>query len=281
MELLLSHPYLGIVLAALLGLQVGSFLNVVVWRLPLMMQRQWEEECAQLQGHEAETKPPFNLLTPRSHCTACQTPLRPAHLVPVFSYVWLKGKCGYCATPVSMRYPLVEIAVAAVWAVCVYRWGVSPEALAWACFGSALLTLALIDSDTMLLPDSLTLPLLWVGVLCASVGLLKVSLVQSVWGAALGYGLLWLVQTVFKLVTGKQGMGEGDYKLLAALGAWLGWFALPMVLLIASLSGVLVALFMRWRGRKQAGEPLPFGPYLAVAGVVCAMVDLQSSLYVL
>ena len=281
MELLLSHPYLGIVLAALLGLQVGSFLNVVVWRLPLMMQRQWEEECAQLQGHEDETKPPFNLLTPRSHCTACQTPLRPAHLVPVFSYVWLKGKCGYCAAPVSVRYPLVEIAVAAVWAVCVYRWGVSPEALAWACFGSALLTLALIDSDTMLLPDSLTLPLLWVGVLCASVGLLKVSLVQSVWGAALGYGLLWLVQTVFKLVTGKQGMGEGDYKLLAALGAWLGWFALPMVLLIASLSGVLVALFMRWRGRKQAGEPLPFGPYLALAGVVCAMVDLQSSLFVL
>lgn len=281
MELLLSHPYLGIVLAALLGLQVGSFLNVVVWRLPLMIQRQWEEECASLQGHETETKPLFNLLTPRSHCTACQTPLSPAQLVPVFSYVWLKGKCGFCAAPVSLRYPLVEIAVALVWAVCVYRWGVSPEALAWAGFGSVLLTLALIDADTMLLPDSLTLPLLWAGVLCASVGLIKVSLAQSVWGAALGYGILWLVQTVFKVITGKQGMGEGDYKLLAALGAWLGWLALPMVLLIASLTGVLVALFMRWRGRLQAGEPLPFGPYLVLAGVVCAMVDMHSSLFVL
>ncbi len=280
MELLLSHPYLGIVLAALLGLQVGSFLNVVVWRLPLMMQRQWEDECAQLQGLETETKPLFNLLTPRSHCTACQTPLSPAQLVPVFSYVWLKGKCGFCAAPVSLRYPLVEIAVALVWAVCVYRWGVSPEALAWAGFGSVLLTLALIDSDTMLLPDSLTLPLLWAGVLCASVGLIKLSLAQSVWGAALGYGILWLVQTVFKVITGKQGMGEGDYKLLAALGAWLGWLALPMVLLIASLAGVLVALFMRWRGRLQAGEPLPFGPYLVLAGVVSALVDMHSSLFV-
>lgn len=280
MELLLSHPYLGIVLAALLGLQVGSFLNVVVWRLPLMMQRQWEDECAQLQGLETETNPLFNLLTPRSHCTACQTPLSPAQLVPVFSYVWLKGKCGFCAAPVSLRYPLVEIAVALVWAVCVYRWGVSPEALAWAGFGSVLLTLALIDSDTMLLPDSLTLPLLWAGVLCASVGLIKLSLAQSVWGAALGYGILWLVQTVFKVITGKQGMGEGDYKLLAALGAWLGWLALPMVLLIASLAGVLVALFMRWRGRLQAGEPLPFGPYLVLAGVVSALVDMHSSLFV-
>ena len=279
MELLLSHPYLGIVLAALLGLQVGSFLNVVVWRLPLMMQRQWETECAQLQGASSEEAEAFNLSTPRSHCPACKTPLRATDLIPVLSYLWLKGKCGHCGVAVSLRYPLVELAVALVWGFCALRWGFSVEALAWAGFGSMLLALALIDADTMLLPDSLTLPLLWAGILCASMGVIELPLLQSVWGAAAGYGVLWLVQTVFKLITGKQGMGEGDYKLLAALGAWLGWMVLPMVVLIASLLGVIVALAMRWRGSLKAGEPLPFGPYLVLAGLVCAAVDLRSSLY--
>jgi leader peptidase (prepilin peptidase)/N-methyltransferase len=279
MDLLLSHPFVGIALAALVGLQWGSFLNVVVWRLPLMMQRQWQADCQELQSHEGESEPAFNLVTPASHCPACQTPLRPAQLVPVLSYLWLKGQCGFCHAPVSVRYPLVEIAVALIWGLCASHWGLSLEALAWAGFGSTLLTLALIDLDTMLLPDSLTLSLLWVGMLCASLGLIKVSLLHSVWGAALGYGILWLVQTVFKLITGKQGMGEGDYKLLAALGAWLGWMVLPMVLLMASLSGVLIAVVLRWRGRLQAGQPLPFGPYLALAGMVCAVLDLHSSLF--
>ena len=280
MDILFSHPYLGWILAALIGLQLGSFLNVVVWRLPLMMQRQWEAECAELQGAISEpAQETFNLSTPGSHCPVCKTALRAADLVPVLSYLWLKGKCAHCGVTVSVRYPLVELAVALLWGFCAWRWGFSVEAFAWAGFGSVLLALALIDADTMLLPDSLTLPLLWAGILCASFGVIQLSLLQSVWGAAAGYGVLWAVQAVFKLITGKQGMGEGDYKLLAALGAWLGWMVLPMVVLIASLLGVVVALGMRWRGSLKAGEPLPFGPNLVVAGLVCAAVDLHSGLY--
>jgi leader peptidase (prepilin peptidase)/N-methyltransferase len=244
-----------------------------------MMQTQWEADCAQLQGAISEPAKAFNLSTPRSHCPACKTPLRAVDLIPVLSYLWLKGKCGHCGVAVSVRYPLVELAVALLWGFCAWRWGFSVEALAWAGFGSVLVTLALIDADTMLLPDSLTLPLLWAGILCASIGVTQLPLLQSVWGAAAGYGVLWAVQTVFKLITGKQGMGEGDYKLLAALGAWLGWMVLPMVILMASLLGVIVALAMRWRGSLKAGEPLPFGPYLVLAGLVCAAVDLPSGLY--
>ena len=279
MDILFSHPYLGCIVAALMGLQLGSFLNVVVWRLPLMMQRQWEAECAELHGAISEPAQAFNLSKPRSHCPACKTSLRAADLVPVLSYLWLKGKCAHCGVAVSVRYPLVELAMALLWGFCASRWGFSVEALAWAGFGSVLVTLALIDDDTMLLPDSLTLPLLWTGILCASFGVVQLPLLQSVWGAAAGYGVLWAVQAVFKLITGKQGMGEGDYKLLAALGAWLGWMVLPMVVLIASLLGVVVALGMRWQGSLKAGEPLPFGPSLVVAGLVCAAVDLHSGLY--
>jgi len=233
MDILFSYPYLGCILAALIGLQLGSFINVVVWRLPLMMQTQWEADCAQLQGAISEPAKAFNLSTPRSHCPACKTPLRAVDLIPVLSYLWLKGKCGHCGVAVSVRYPLVELAVALLWGFCAWRWGFSVEALAWAGFGSVLVAMALIDADTMLLPDSLTLPLLWAGILCASIGVTQLPLLQSVWGAAAGYGVLWAVQTVFKLITGKQGMGEGDYKLLAALGAWLGWMVLPMVILMA------------------------------------------------
>ena len=280
MDSLFSHPYLVCAVAALMGLQLGSFLNVVVWRLPLMMQRQWEAECAELHGAISEpAQETFNLSAPGSHCPACKTPLRAADLVPVLSYLWLRGKCAHCGVAVSVRYPLVELAVALLWGFCAWHWGFSVEALAWAGFGSVLLALALIDADTMLLPDSLTLPLLWVGILCASFGVIQLPILQSVWGAAAGYGVLWAVQAVFKLITGKQGMGAGDYKLLAALGAWLGWMVLPMVVLIASLLGVVVALGMRWQGSLKAGEPLPFGPYLVVAGLVCAAVDLHSGLY--
>lgn len=279
MDIFISHLYVGCILAALIGLQLGSFLNVVVWRLPLMMQRQWEADCAQLQGAISDSVEAFNLSTPRSHCPACKTPLRANELVPVLSYLWLKGECGHCGVAVSVRYPLVELATSLLWGFCALRWGFSAEALAWAGFGSVLLALALIDADTMLLPDSLTLPLLWAGILCASMGVIQLPLLQSVWGAAAGYGVLWTVQAVFKLFTGKQGMGEGDYKLLSALGAWLGWMALPLVVLMASMLGVIVALAMRWRGNLKAGEPLPFGPYLALAGLVCAVVDLHSSLY--
>ena len=254
-----------------------------------MMQHDWEREWVeyqsqqqselqgQQQGHQtveqAQPMPVFNLSFPASHCTACQTPLRARELVPVLSFLFLKGRCAHCHTAISWRYPLVELAVAALWACCAWRWGISAQALAWAGYATVLLALGLIDADTMLLPDSLTLPLMWAGLLLAAGGVISVSLEHSVWGAALGYLTLWLVQTVFGLVTGKQGMGQGDFKLLAALGAWLGWMALPAVVLCASVSGVGVALAMRWRGHLQAGQPLPFGPALVFAGLLFAFTS--------
>lgn len=272
MELLQNHPVLWMFVAALVGLQVGSFLNVVVWRLPKMMQLQWEADVAMHQGQEPDTSV-FNLSKPSSHCPQCQTPLRARDLVPVLSYMWLKGRCGYCATPVSMRYPLVEIAVAVLWAYCAGHWGYSFEAFAWAGFGTTLLALALIDADTMLLPDALTLPLLWAGLMVCALGLTKVSLNDGFWGAVAGYGFLWSVQAVFSAITGKQGMGEGDFKLLAALGAWLGWLALPGVVLISSVIAVMMALIMRLRGQLASGQVFPFGPYLALAGMLTAAFE--------
>ena len=270
-QALQSNPGLWPVLVGLIGLLIGSFLNLLVWRLPQMMQREWEQQCAELQGQTVEDLSVFNLAKPGSHCTSCRTPLRARDLMPVLSFVFLKGRCAHCQAKVSWRYPLVESAVALLWAFCAWHWGVGWGALAWAGFATTLLTLALIDADTMLLPDSLTLPLMWAGILLASAGVINLSLEQSVWGAALGYAVLWLVQTVFGAVTGKQGMGEGDYKLLAALGAWLGWMALPAVVLVASVSGVLLALLWRWRGSLQAGQPMPFGPQLAAAGAASAV----------
>jgi leader peptidase (prepilin peptidase)/N-methyltransferase len=272
MDLLQNHPVLWMSVAALLGLQFGSFLNVVVWRLPVMMQREWEAELASASG-QSSTAPVFNLSTPSSHCTSCMTPLRTRDLVPVLSYLWLKGRCGHCGAHVSIRYPLVELTVAAMWAFCASHWGLSIEALVWAGFATLLLALALIDADTMLLPDALTQPLLWVGLVVSALGLTQVNLYDSFWGAVVGYGFLWLVQAVFGLITGKQGMGEGDFKLLAALGAWLGWFALPGVVLMSSLLAVLVAIVMRLRGSLASGQAFPFGPYLAVAGLLTAAFE--------
>jgi leader peptidase (prepilin peptidase)/N-methyltransferase len=272
MDLLQDHPVLWMLVAALLGLQFGSFLNVVVWRLPVMMQREWEAEVAEANGQSTELAT-FNLATPSSHCTSCMTPLRARDLVPVLSYVWLKGRCGHCGAHVSMRYPLVELAVAGLWAFCAAHWGLSFAALVWAGFATLLLALALIDLDTMLLPDALTQALLWTGLMVSALGLTKVNLNDSLWGAVAGYGFLWSVQAVFGLVTGKQGMGAGDFKLLAALGAWLGWLALPGVVLVSSVLAVIVALVMRVRGQLASGQALPFGPYLALAGMLTAAFE--------
>lgn len=273
MEVLQLYPWVWMALAALLGLQFGSFLNLLIWRLPVMLHHQWEDDVALFQGQQAPQRQRFDLFFPGSHCTHCMAPLRASELVPVLSYLWLKGRCAHCGVAVSWRYPVVEIAVALWWAWCAGHWGVSPAALAWSGFGTVLLALALIDADTMLLPDSLTLPLLWAGLILSALGWIDVQLIDSVWGAVAGYLSLWLVHAVFKLVTGKQGMGEGDFKLLAALGAWLGWLALPGTILTASLLSVLAALLMRWRGQLASDQALPFGPGLAIAGVCIAMVE--------
>ena len=273
MDLVAAYGWFWPLFAGLVGLQVGSFINLLVWRLPQMMQHQWQREFALANQQQESVSPVFNLAVPRSHCTSCHTPLRVRDLVPVLSFLWLKGQCAHCGAKVSWRYPLVEITVALLWAGCVGYVGPTASALAWAVFATVLVALALIDADTMLLPDSLTLPLLWGGMLCASLGWIPVTLEQSVWGATLGYGLLWSVQAVFGWFTGKQGMGEGDFKLLAALGAWLGWTALPALVLLASVSGVLFAIYERVRGRLKAGEPLPFGPHLVLgSGVFKALI---------
>lgn len=267
---------------AVLGLVVGSFLNVVVHRLPRMMERQWERDVAdwQAQAHSPlpavtgpspvqDAEPKYDLARPRSHCPACGHTLRWYENIPVLSFLVLRGRCSACGQPIGWRYPLVELATAALWALCLQRWGFSPAGWIWCGFSALLLALALIDQDTQYLPDDLTQPLLWGGVLAAALAWNPwVRLDSAVWGAVAGYLSLWLVYHAFKAVTGKEGMGQGDFKLLAALGAWFGLPALLPLVLLASVGGAAVGLALRATGRLQAGQPMPFGPYLALAGFV-------------
>lgn len=288
-DLMDSATFTWPLIAALIGLVVGSFLNVVIHRLPRMLEAQWAQECAEFmagsgsredhaEGEPADRAPareiaeeksqPFNLMLPRSHCPQCQSPIAWKHNIPVLSYLALRGRCAHCGRAISLRYPAVELACAGLFYLCALRWGVSVTALAWCGFCAALLTLAMIDWDTTLLPDDITLPLMWLGLLAATLGWNPgLSPSDAVWGAALGYGSLWLVYRVFKRITGKEGMGYGDFKLLAAIGAWLGWSALLPVVLMASLLGAGVGLVLKWKGRLREGIYVPFGPFLAAAGL--------------
>jgi leader peptidase (prepilin peptidase)/N-methyltransferase len=209
---------------------------------------------------------PYNLARPRSHCPTCGHALAWHDNIPLISFALLRGRCRACGSPIGWRYPTVELVTAVLFAACAWRWGLGASALVWAAFAATLLALACIDADTQLLPDALTLPLLWGGLISAAAGWSQTALADALWGAVAGYTLLWLVQQGFGLVTGKQGIGQGDFKLLAALGAWLGWQALLPLLLLASFSGAVVGLGLRWSGRLGAGQPLAFGPYLAMAG---------------
>jgi len=263
--------------AAFLGLLVGSFANVVIHRLPRMMQRQWDQEARQwLSGQDNDgnrdadptaCESPYNLARPASHCPACGHRLTWPEKLPVLGYMLLRGHCSACGAAIGWRYLAVELCVAALFAACAWRWGVTPQALAWALFAATLLVLASIDWDTQLLPDDLTLPLLWAGLIAAALGWTDLDLADSLWGAVAGYLLLWIIHQGFKVITGKQGMGQGDFKLLAALGAWLGWPALLPLVLLSSSAGVLVGLSLRAAGRLEPGEPLPFGPALSAAGL--------------
>ncbi len=235
------------VIAAVLGAMLGSFSGVVVYRLPRMVLEETE----------------LNLAFPASHCPSCGKNLHWWHNIPVFSYLALKGRCGFCQAPIGRVNLLMELAMAAVWAACVAAWGPSVQALVWAGFFSVLLVLLVIDWQTMLLPDTLTLPLMWAGLLLATMGATQLSLGLAVWGAAGGYAVLWLVAEVFKRARGVDGMGGGDLKLMAALGAWLGAWALLPLVLFSSLLHVLLALAM---GRRD--QPVPFGPALVAAAVL-------------
>lgn len=263
----------GAALLGLLGLLVGSFLNVVIHRLPRMMELRWAAECAELQtetapcAEELKTAEPYNLMVPRSRCPHCGHQIRWFENIPVLSYVALKGQCSQCAARIGARYPIIEVITALLFAWCGWNWGLGWEALAWCGFSASVLALACIDWDTTLLPDDITLPLLWAGLCAAGLRLTDTPLPDALWGAVAGYVSLWLVYWAFKLVTGKEGMGYGDFKLFAALGAWFGWQALIPVILMASLIGAVVGIAIKLKGRLREGGYVPFGPFLALAGL--------------
>ena len=269
-------------IAGVLGLLVGSFLNVVIYRLPKMMERQWSRECAELAGETPVAGETFNLMLPRSRCGACGHVIRWYENIPLLSYVFLRGKCAACSQKFGLRYPLVEALTGALFFFCVWRWGGSATALVWAGFSAALVVLALIDWDTTLLPDDITLPLLWAGLVVAALQWNPgVGLSEALWGAVAGYLFLWLVYWGFKLATGKEGMGYGDFKLFAALGAWFGWTALVPMILMASVIGALVGIGMKFSGGLREGGYVPFGPFLAGAGLTAMFFGPQSILRVL
>jgi len=251
----------------LIGLCVGSFLNVVIHRLPRMMERAWKQESAELLGVAVPVEPALSLAKPASRCPHCGHRIRWFENVPLLSWLVLRGRCSACRAPIGARYPLVELATALLFAGLAARFGAQPAPFAWCGFVAVLLALSAIDWDTTLLPDSMTLPLLWAGLIAAAFGW-TVPLTTALWGAVAGYLSLWSVYWLFKLTTGKEGMGAGDFKLLAALGAWLGWPMLLPIVLGASLIGAAVGIGMKLSGALREGRYVPFGPFLAGAGLV-------------
>ena len=256
-----------IVAALLVGLCAGSFLNVVIHRLPMMLDRGWKQQCAELGGETLPDAPAYNLVVPRSACPACGHRIGALENIPVVSWLALRGKCKACGGAISARYPVVEILGGLFAAWSVYRFGLTPKGVGAAILLWSLLALTMIDIDTQLLPDDITLPLVWTGLLFNLWGVF-VPLASAVVGAIAGYLSLWGVYWLFKLIRGKEGMGYGDFKLLAALGAWLGWQMLPLIVLLSSLVGAAVGLALVALKGRDHNVPLAFGPYLAAAGAI-------------
>lgn len=267
LDLIQSSFIWSVGFAAIIGLLFGSFANVVIARFPVILQRQWQTDCAESLGQTPPTFERFNLAVPGSQCPSCKTSLHWYENIPVLSFLIQQGKCCHCRVAISFRYPLVEVLTALLTAVTIAIFGFTALGWSYALFIYALLILAFIDKDHMLLPDQLTLPLIWLGLL-ASLQLTPLSPADSIIGAVTGYLALWSVFWLFKLITGKEGMGYGDFKLLAALGAWLGWQMLPMIILLSSVIGALFGILMLLLRRHQQGNPMPFGPFLALAGIV-------------
>ena len=268
---LASHALAFVLCAALLGLLVGSFLNVVIHRLPKMLQLDWEQQARDtLALPQPEKRETYNLILPNSHCPHCDHEIRPWENIPVVSYLALRGKCSSCKAPISARYPLIEVATALLSGFVAWHFGFTWQVGAMLLLSWGLLAMSMIDVDHQLLPDALVLPLLWLGLIVNAFGLFT-SLSDALWGAVFGYLSLWTVFWVFKLVTGKEGMGYGDFKLLAMLGAWGGWQVLPLTILLSSLVGAVLGVIMLRLRNAESGTPIPFGPYLAIAGWIALL----------
>ncbi len=256
--------------AVFFGLLIGSFLNVVIYRLPVMMEREWQGQCRELlgvseDGKHAAPPPVFNLITPRSRCPHCERPVAALENIPLLSYLWLKGRCAGCGAHISLRYPVIEAVTGLLSGIVAWHFGFGWTAAAALLLTWGLIALTVIDFDHQLLPDSITLPLLWLGLLLSTDTLL-VDSATSIIGAAAGYLSLWTVYILFKWVTGKEGMGHGDFKLLAMLGAWVGWQGLPVIVLLSSVVGAVVGISLIVARGRDRNIPIPFGPYLAAAG---------------
>ena len=283
-ELFSQSPTIFVALAFAFALLIGSFLNVVIYRLPLMMQREWREQCDELLRTPAPAMPEgtFNLVLPRSTCPACGAPIHAWQNIPVISYLLLRGKCASCQQEISTRYPLIELFTAILAAICAWRFGFGWEALMAIGLTCALVAISMIDYDHQLIPDSIVVPLVWIGLAMSlwqpnvAAGTLFVLPTDSIVGALVGYLSLWSVYQLFKLATGKEGMGYGDFKLLAALGAWLGVAAVPIIILMSAVVGAIVGIgLIVLRGRDRQ-LPIPFGPYLAAAGWITMIVGADS-----
>jgi leader peptidase (prepilin peptidase)/N-methyltransferase len=265
LEFYIQSPLLSGGLVLLLGLCIGSFLNVVIYRLPVMMEKKWHDECCELLTQPNNSVDKFNLVTPASRCPKCGHKIKPWENIPVFSWLFLKGKCSQCKTPISLRYPLVELATGLLSLTVFLAFGPTAKMLSALVLTWAVITLTMIDFDTQLLPDDITIPLVWTGLL-VNINGLWIPLEQSVLGAMFGYLSLWSIYWAFKLVTGKEGMGYGDFKLLAALGAWLGPSQLPLIILLSSCVGAVIGGV--YAAIRKESAPFAFGPYLAIAGLI-------------
>ncbi|WP_163832603.1 prepilin peptidase [Spartinivicinus ruber] len=271
-DYLASSPAAFIIVSLVFGLIVGSFLNVVILRLPTMMKRDWQTQCCELLEQTPPTFEPtkFNLIFPHSHCPKCQTPVKAWHNIPILSYILLKGKCANCQASISIRYPIIEFVTGLLAVAAAYYYGFSWQMIAVSSLFFAMVVLTMIDLDEQLLPDSITLPFLWLG-LALNYFSFFTDLGSALWGAIAGYLSLWSVYWAFKLLTGKEGMGHGDFKLLACFGAWFGWQMLPVIILLSSLVGAVVGIIMIGLGLKDRSSKIPFGPYLAIAGIIACL----------
>lgn len=281
-DFFIAYPAFLIFCATLFGVAVGSFLNVVIYRLPVMLDREWRAQCAEFLHSTAPpiTTEKFNLAVPRSRCPKCGHAIRASENIPLLSYLWLRGRCSACSVRIPLRYPLIEFITGLLSAVVVWRYGFSVASFAALLLTWALIALTMIDFDHQLLPDNITLPWLWLGLLL-SIGSVFTDMPSSIVGAVAGYLSLWIVYQVFKWATGKEGMGFGDFKLLGMLGAWLGWQALPVIILLSSLVGAAVGISLIVFARRDRRIPIPFGPYLAAAGWIYLVWGEQVNTYYL